>query len=111
MTLIKVDPEKCLIINIDLARKIGTNEAALLHWISTKQEEQEKINKDPWVKAGTNEILTDIKIWSTATIKRTLRSLKEKSLIISENKNKDPYDRTLSYRVNVEKVTKVIKAK
>lgn len=95
--------EQPLLIMPKLATKIGLNEAIVLqqihYWIQNKNSGV-IINGHKWVYNSINQWAEQFPFWSTATIKRTLSSLRENGYLIAEKLSDDGRDNTLYYRIN-----------
>ena len=91
-----------LVINPQLAEKIGLNEAIVLqqihYWL-----EKDGIGKDyngkHWIYSSYENWIKQFPFWSEATIKRTISNLKKEGLIDVEQLNKTSHDRTNYYTI------------
>lgn len=92
-----------------LAVGIGLNEAILLQkihgWLQCTPKEH----------VGRNWIYNSYKSWheqlpfmSETTIKRAVKNLIEKKIIITENFNKNSFDKTLWYSIDYEKLNEIV---
>lgn len=100
--LMKVKP---LVVNPELAARIGLNEAIVLQQICYWLEETESgVERDGvrWVYNTHEQWCEQFPFWSLDTVKRTLNSLKKQELIRSEQLNKSRHDRTNFYSINFE---------
>lgn len=87
-----------------LATAVGLNEALVLqqlhYWLSMPKIGKMH-NGKKWIYNSVNEWKKDnFPFWSIGTIRRTLESLKDQNLILAENLNDKPYDRTLWYTID-----------
>lgn len=97
-----------LIVRKDLATAIGLNEAIILnqihYWIQKNQNERHFKDGKYWMYETYEGWHEQIPFLSISTIKRTMKSLKDKQLIETQNFNKKNWDRTVWYSVNYEKI-------
>ena len=89
----------------ELAQLIGLNGAIVLqriHFWTNKQ----KNPKDGryWVYNTFEQWHEQFPFWSIRTVKRTFSYLEEKRLLLTDNFNKRPFDRTKWYAVNYEQL-------
>jgi hypothetical protein len=91
-----------------LAVKIGLNEAIILqqihYWANQGRKE---INEHSWVFNTVAEWKHQFPFWSEQTIRRTIASLKERGLLISECLNPNRFDRTPYYRIDYDALSLV----
>lgn len=96
-----------LVINPDLASKIGLNEAIVLqqlhYWLS---ETQAGVEHDGarWIFNTQQQWREQFPFWSVETIKRTFTSLLNRKLIRVEQLNKRQHDRTNFYTVQYKQI-------
>ena len=88
-----------------LAVLIGLNEAIVLQQIHFRL----RISKNErdgyrWVYNTQAEWQEQFPFWSLATVKRTLASLRDKGLIVTDAYNRSPFDRTTWYRIDYDKL-------
>jgi hypothetical protein len=92
-----------------LATQLGLNEAILLQkihgWLQCTPKEH----------VGRNWIYNSYKSWheqlpfmSEITIKRAVKNLIDKKIIITENFNKNSFDKTLWYSIDYEKLNEIV---
>lgn len=95
--------EPPLIILPTLAVKIGLNESIFLqqlhYWLDPRINKNFKENTY-WVYNTYSEWCKQFPFWSERTLRRIISSLEEKNIIISENFNKDAFDKTKWYSIN-----------
>lgn len=105
--------EQPLVVDKELAKLIGLNEAIVLqqieYWTNIKEISDIRKNKTRnenyvngyyWTYNSVEEWTKEFPFWSYDTVKRTLKKLREKNLVVTDNFNLKGYDRTLWYRVN-----------
>ncbi len=97
--------ENPLVVNPELAEKIGLNEAIVLqqlHYWSQKST----IEHDGyvWVYNTIEQWREQFRFFSADTIKRTLKKLKEAGLVRVERLSKDKRDRTNYYAIDYKKL-------
>lgn len=94
-----------------LAAAIGLNDAIVLQQIHywTGNPKLGKVhNGRRWIYNSVREWQeSNFPFWSEATIKRILSNLKDAGLILAENLNERPYDRTLWYTIDYEQLGKI----
>lgn len=103
--------DKPLIIPLELALKIGVNEAIFiqqLHYLL--QSSKHIIDGERWIYNTHKEWTEQLPIFSESTLARTLKKLLRMGLIIRGNHNKLSFDRTLWYRINYEEVARILEA-
>lgn len=101
--------------NAKLATEIGCNEAIFLqqiHYFLQINEETDRNKKKGryWTYNSYKEWQKKVfPFWSTRTIGRVVRSLEEQGLLITDNFNKDGFDKTKWYTINYDKVKEIEK--
>lgn len=104
-------PDKPVQFLPKLAKEIGVNEAIFLqqlhYWLTSSSAKE--INGRLWVYNTQEEWQEQLSCWSISTIKRIIKSCKDKGLIKSSNFNKISYDRTKWYTINYDEVEKIEK--
>lgn len=98
-----------LVIDPDLAKSIGLNEAIILQQLHYWTEINKRGNRNykegyTWVYNTLEEWQQQFPFWSTDTIKRTMTKLKTIGLIVTATLNKAKMDRTTWYRIDYEKL-------
>lgn len=92
-----------LVINPELAERIGLNEAIVLqqlnYWI-TETEAGVEHDGRRWVYNTLEQWQKQFPFWSVDTIKRTLSSLQKHGIVAVEQLNKSKHDRTNFYTIN-----------
>lgn len=103
--------ETPLVINVELATIIGLNEAIVLqqieYWINTNTiAEKDTVFKNDyyWTYGTIEKWNKQFPFWSYDTIKRTLKKLRDKEILITDNFNEKKYDRTIWYRIDYDKL-------
>lgn len=105
--------EQPLVVDKELAKLIGLNEAIVLqqieYWTNIKEISDVRKNKTRnenfvdgyyWTYNSVEDWTKEFPFWSNDTVKRTLKKLRDKNLVVVDNFNLKGYDRTLWYRVN-----------
>lgn len=96
--------ENPLIVLPQLAVKIGLNEAIFIqqihYWL---QKSKNVINGHKWTYNSYEKLQEQFPFFSTSTIKRIIKNLKEKELLIVDNFNKDSRNKTNWYAINYTK--------
>lgn len=102
--------ENPLLVLPSLAIAIGLNEAIILqqihYWLDTRINNN-IINGSPWVYNTYSQWAKQFPFWSEITIKRTIRSLEDKKLLISDNFNKDSFSKQKWYTINYNKLSEL----
>lgn len=92
-----------LVINPQLAERIGLNEAIVLqqlkYWIN---ETESGVEHDGmrWVYNTHEQWAEQFPFWSVDTVKRTLTSLSKQGIVLVEKLNKAKHDQTNFYTIN-----------
>lgn len=100
--------------NILIAQKLGVNEAIIIrnfqHWIAkNKANEKNFCDGRYWTYNSIGAFCKIFPFWSRDQIRYTLKKLTEKGILVSGNYNKSPYDKTLWYSLNEEKLAELLK--
>ncbi|MEB7740264.1 hypothetical protein NGB58_13520, partial [Escherichia coli] len=97
--------ERPLVINTQLAMKIGLNEAIVLqqlhYWLRDTSSGME-CDGVRWIYNTTEQWLEQFPFWSESTLKRAFASLKTLGLLRCEKLNKSKRDMTNFYTLNYE---------
>ena len=92
-----------------LAVKIGLNEALFMQQLHYWLERSENIRDGyAWVYNTRSQWQEQLPFFSDSTIKRTIKSLKEKGLIIVSSYNKAAFDHTKWYRIDYDRLDEVL---
>ena len=92
-----------------LATKVGLNEAIFLQHVHYWSERTQNIEDgQKWVYNSAAQWHEQLPFFSERTIKRIIRSLRDKKLLIVSSYNKRAFDRTNWYRVNYEMLEQVL---
>lgn len=95
--------ERPLVINTQLAMKIGLNEAIVLqqlhYWLRDTNSGME-CDGVRWIYNTTEQWLEQFPFWSESTLKRAFASLKTLGLLRCEKLNKSKRDMTNFYTIN-----------
>ena len=101
-----VNQRKTVILYVELAKKIGLNEAIVLQHVSACLEESMyKRNGHFWVQHTYQEWQEQLPFWSQGTIKRIFTSLEKTGYIRTANYNDLKMDRTKWYSLDYNKLT------
>ena len=105
--------EHPLVIDRTLAAAIGLNEAVIIQQVHYWVKINEKTRKNfvegyYWTYNSYEAWQQQFPFWSYDTVKRTITKLKKKELLITAKHNKLKMDKTTWYRVNYEKLEKLI---
>lgn len=94
-----------LVVNPELAARIGLNEAILLqqihYWLNDTASGAER-NGRRWIYNSLEKWCVQFPFFSASTIKRGFASLKSKGLLEIEQLSDDPRDKTNFYSINYE---------
>ncbi|WP_026576740.1 conserved phage C-terminal domain-containing protein [Bacillus sp. UNC438CL73TsuS30] len=97
--------ESPMIVLPSLAKKIGLNEAIILqqihYWI---QKSSHVIEGKTWIYNTYQQWNQQFSFWSLSTIKRTIRSLEDQGLLLSENWDRSKMDQTKWYTIDYERL-------
>ncbi len=104
--------EQPLVIDKQLAKLIGLNEAMVLQQIHYWLEINRKADKNfreaqYWTYNTLEEWQEEFPFWSVDTVKRTLTKLRKMGILITGNFNRLKMDRTLWYTINYEELEKL----
>lgn len=93
--------EQPLVVNVELARTIGLNEAIVLQQVSYWLEKSDKVyDGKPWTYNSMVDWQKQFPFWSLDTVKRTFTSLEKMELLVTSNFNKAKFDRTKWYTID-----------
>ena len=96
-----------LVINPQLAEKIGLNEAIVLqqihYWLGKDSIGVQRHGKH-WIYSSYNNWAKQFPFWSESTIKRVINNLKDKGFIDIEQLNKHKHDQTNYYSICYEQL-------
>lgn len=97
-----------LIVLPNLAKEIGLNEAIILQQIHFWMKKRKNVkNGVSWVYNTYDEWVKQFPFWSKSTIRRTVTSLENKNLLITDNFNKLKIDNTKWYTINYQELNRV----
>jgi hypothetical protein len=96
-----------LVINTELAVKIGLNESVILqqihYWLEINRESGKNFHDGYyWTFNSYEDWQKQFPFWSVRTIRRTISNLESLNLLVSANYNTFKIDRTKWYRINYE---------
>ena len=98
-------PEPPLQVLPSLAVAIGLNEAIVLQQIHYWAERSTAVvDGHRWVYNTVAQWRVQFPFWSDDTISRTIKSLRERGLVIARHLSENAFDRTLYYRVDYPKM-------
>lgn len=84
-----------------LAVKVGLNEAIVLQQVHYWAERSKvEVDGHLWVYNTIQQWREQFPFWSDDTIGRALKSLRESGLVIAARLSKDPFNKTLYYRID-----------
>ena len=104
-----------LVINSELAVKIGLNEAIVLrqiyYWLEINEKLKRNYHDGKYWSYNTMENWKkeNFPWWSTKTVERAFKNLVSSGLVITGNYNKDSRDRTKWYTIDEDVLEKVLK--
>jgi hypothetical protein len=98
-----------VVIDVNLAVKLGVNEAIVLQQINYWIEANKKAGRNfeegrYWTYNSIKEWHEQLPFLAEKTIKRAIDNLKNKDILITDNFNKAKFDRTLWYTIDFEKL-------
>lgn len=90
--------------NVELARYYGVNEAIFCHnlyfWVKQNKANKRNLHKGTYWTYNTMDAYVELfPYWSKRQIEHLIQKCKDKGLILTDNFNKNSYDRTLWYAV------------
>ena len=102
-----------LVVDKELATILGLNEALVLqqlnYWIEINKKNKRNFHEGKyWTYNTINEWQEEFPFWSTSTVKRTFKKLRDMNLIIVDNFNLYQMDRTLWYTINYEELERLV---
>ena len=96
-----------LVINPQLAERIGLNEAIVLqqlkYWLNETESGLEHDGRR-WVYNTVEQWQRQFPFWSVDTVKRSLKSLQSQGIIFAEQLAKSKHDRTYHYAINYQSI-------
>lgn len=104
-----------LVINSELAVKIGLNEAVVLrqiyYWLEINEKLKRNYHDGKYWSYNTMENWRkeNFPWWSTKTVERAFKNLVNSGLVITGNYNKDSRDRTKWYSIDEDVLEKILK--
>lgn len=106
--------QKPIVIDVNLAVKLGTNEAIVLQQINYWIEINKKANRNYedgryWTYNTIKDWHDELPFMAEKTIKRTIDGLKSRGILITDNFNKKKFDRTLWYTINFDALDDLFK--
>ncbi|MSS44395.1 hypothetical protein FYJ27_11885 [Anaerosalibacter bizertensis] len=102
-----------LVVDKDIATALGLNEAIVLqqvhYWIEINKKHKRNCHKGRyWTYNTIEEWREEFPFWSTSTVKRTFKRLRDRKIVIVDNFNTYQMDRTLWYTIDYEELEKIM---
>ena len=102
-----------LVVDKELARILGLNEALILqqvhYWLGINEKSKRNFHEGKyWTYNTIDEWQEEFPFWSTSTVKRVFKKLRDMNLIIVDNFNLYQMDRTLWYAINYEELERLV---
>ena len=102
-----------LVVDKDIATTLGLNEAIILqqvhYWIEINKKHKRNCHKGRyWTYNTIEEWQEEFPFWSTSTVKRIFKRLRDRKIIIVDNFNTYQMDRTLWYTIDYEELEKIM---
>ncbi|HHV26905.1 MAG TPA: hypothetical protein GXX63_06890 [Tissierellia bacterium] len=102
-----------LVVDKDIATTLGLNEAIILqqvhYWIEINKKHKRNCYKGRyWTYNTIEEWQEEFPFWSTSTVKRIFKRLRDRKIIIVDNFNTYQMDRTLWYTIDYEELEKIM---
>ncbi|MGO1478221.1 hypothetical protein [Senegalia sp. (in: firmicutes)] len=109
----KLFGDKPLVIDKDLAKIIGLNEAIVIqqihYWVEINKAKNINFHEDKhWTYNTMAAWREEFPFWSIETVKRTFKKLREKNLLLTGNFNKLKIDRTIWYTINYDELEEIM---
>lgn len=100
--------EEPLVVNVQLAKLIGLNEAIVLQQVNYWVKKSTKIIEDrPWVYNSMEGWHEQFPFFHIDTVKNIFKRLAGMGLLITGNHNKNRFDRTKWYTIDYEKLDEI----
>lgn len=105
---------KNIVVNIDLAAIIGLNEAIVLrqifYWIEFNEKQQQNYHDGKYWTFNSIKKWQEhsFPFWSTKTIERTFKSLRNKKILLVGNYNSDARDKSYWYTIDFEVLDEIL---
>jgi len=103
--------EPPLVVNLCLARTVGTNDAIVLqqihYWVGINREAKRNFHDGYYWTYNTYKEWTKQFPFSTSTVWRAIKRLEKRGLLVSGVYNKMGMDRTKWYRINYDKLAEM----
>lgn len=101
-----------LTLSVELATALGLKEAIVVqqihYWLEhAKKAERNYHDGRNWTYNTYTQWQEQFPFWSLKTVKRIFSSLEKKSLVLSGNFNKNPYDKTKWYSLDYERLERI----
>lgn len=102
-----------LVVDKELAAKIGLNEAMILqqvhYWMEINKKNKRNYHEGrQWTYNTIDEWTEEFPFWSKQTVKRTFKNLRDLGFIIVDNFNAYKFDKTLWYTIDYDKLNESI---
>lgn len=101
-----------LVVDKNLAKILGLNEALVLqqinYWLEINKKKNNNFHNDRyWTYNSLTQWQEEFPFWSKETVKRIFKRLREKKLLITGSFNKKKFDRTLWYSIDYDELEKL----
>ena len=97
-----------LIIRPKLCMLVGLNEGIFLqqlqYWRNNECTLKNVFNGKRWVINSIEQWLKNFPFWSENTMRRTIKSLKDKAILVTEKNKKYAFSRALMYRIDYDRL-------
>lgn len=102
-----------LVVDKELATILGLNEALVLqqvhYWLETNKKNKRNFHEGRyWTYNTIDEWQEEFPFWSTSTVKRVFKKLRDMNLTLVDNFNIYQMDRTLWYTINYEELERLV---
>ncbi|MGO1372466.1 MAG: hypothetical protein ACTHVE_11540 [Senegalia sp. (in: firmicutes)] len=109
----KLFGQRPLVVDVELAKIIGLNEAMVIqqihYWLEVNKSKNINYHEDKhWTYNSMSNWHKQFPFWSIETVKRTFKSLRDKNLLLTGNFNKLKIDRTIWYTINYPELEKIM---
>ncbi len=100
----------CFYVYPRIIERFGVNTAVVLCYLHQLIEECGESCEDgyEWVRISVGEIGKFLCFLSKSTISKIISDLRNDGIVVTENKNESPYDRTNWYRINYERLDSLL---
>ena len=100
-----------LLFSVEIAEKLGLNEAIFISLLHSKSESESKFIVDDtrWYYCTYNEWQELLPFWSRNTIIRTIKSLEKKQIVLAQILDEKSLDKTKYYTIDYERLNHYLK--